>query len=135
MTNVSIANQMTAHTAPNCTVSFSGQSASAYSTDCSLATGGSTGCESIGGAYGTNFNSNGGGVWVMQWTSSFIKLWFFARGSIPASITAGNPDYTTFGTPMANFDGSSCNIDSHFINHRIVFDTTFCGDWYGFSSL
>jgi hypothetical protein len=49
----------------------------------------------------------------MQWTSQFIKLWFFPRGAIPASITAGAPDVSAFGTPQANFDGGSCDIDSY----------------------
>lgn len=32
---------------------------------------------------------------------------------------------------MAAFSGNTCNIDEHFKNHNIVFDTTFCGDWAG----
>lgn len=127
-------NQFTAHTGDNCTMAFTGQTGPAYSTDCALSSGGTAGCavgSSKANDYGTGFNTNGGGVYAMQWTSSFIKLWFFPRGSIPSSITAGSPDVSTFGTPQANFDGGSCNIDSHFVNHRIVFDTTFCGDWAG----
>ena len=27
--------------------------------------------------------------------------------------------------------GDGCNIPSHFGEHQIVFDTTFCGDWAG----
>ncbi|KAF4505318.1 hypothetical protein G6O67_007279 [Ophiocordyceps sinensis] len=33
---------------------------------------------------------------------------------------------------MARFaGGSGCDIDSHFSNNQLVFDTTFCGDWAG----
>lgn len=132
--NLDSANQYTAHTSDNCSMAFSGQTGPVYTKDCALSSGGAAGCavgSSQSNDYGTNFNSNGVGVYVMQWTSAFIKLWFFPRKSIPTSITAGKPDVSTFGTPQANFDGASCNIDQHFVNHRIVFDTTFCGDWAG----
>ncbi|GAB7350517.1 hypothetical protein MBLNU459_g1109t1 [Dothideomycetes sp. NU459] len=133
--NAGTSNQVSAHTAPNCTMSYTGQTATALTTDCSLATGGATGCQSGmyegDNNYGTPFNSNGGGVYAMQWTSAFIKVWFFPRNNIPASITAGAPNVNAFGTPNVNMDGGSCDIDSHFVNHRLIFDTTFCGDWAG----
>jgi len=25
--------------------------------------------------------------------------------------------------------GGACDIDAHFVDNEIVFDTTFCGDW------
>jgi len=128
--NTNSANQFTAHTASNCTMSFPDQTGPVLTTDCAVSTGGTAGCavgSSKSNDYGTNFNSNGGGVYAMQWTSAFIKLWFFPRNAIPASITAGTPDVTQFGTPQADFDGASCSIDSHFVNHRLIFDTTFCG--------
>lgn len=81
-------------------------------------------------SYGTGFNDNGGGVYAMEWTSTAIKVWFFPRGSIPSSISAGNPDVVSFGQPVANLAGS-CDLDTHFFNHSLVFDTTFCGTWAG----
>ena len=70
----------------------------------------------------------------MEWTSTAIKIWFFPRDRIPASIIeAGGdigPDPSTFGVPVANFQGS-CDIDAHFYNHSLVFDTTFCGSYAG----
>lgn len=80
--------------------------------------------------YGDGFNAGLGGVYATQWTSEFIRLWFFPRSAIPADITAGQPDPSTWGPPMSNFQGS-CDIDTHFVNHEIVFDLTFCGDWAG----
>lgn len=66
----------------------------------------------------------------MEWTSSNIQVWFFPRDSIPAGVTATNPDPSTFGEPVANIAGS-CDIDTHFWDHAMVFDTTFCGSWAG----
>jgi hypothetical protein len=66
----------------------------------------------------------------MQWTGSFIKIWFFPRGAIPQTIFTTSPDVTRFGTPQAHFQGA-CDINANFKEHRLIFDTTFCGDWAG----
>jgi len=69
----------------------------------------------------------------MEWTSTAIRIWFFSRDEVPASIIEANdagPDPNAFGVPVANFHGS-CDIDAHFFNHSIVFDTTFCGSYAG----
>jgi hypothetical protein len=72
----------------------------------------------------------GGGVFATQWTSDFIRIWFFPRNAVPLDIAEGTPDPTTWGFPQANFQGS-CDIDKKFANHKIIFDTTFCGDYAG----
>src|SRR5947207_13307400 len=66
----------------------------------------------------------------MEWTSNYIQVWFFPRGSIPSSIAAGTPNTSQFGTPIALFEGN-CQIDQHFAQHNIVFDIDFCGDYAG----
>ena len=83
-------------------------------------------------AYGTPFNNNGGGVYATEWTSSYIQTWFFPKGTVPSDIASGNPKPSGWGTPQSSFQGgSSCDIDAHFMNQSLVFDTTFCGDWAG----
>ncbi|KAG9867027.1 glycoside hydrolase family 16 protein, partial [Aureobasidium melanogenum] len=133
--NMASTNQIAAHTAPNCTMKFQNQTGWANGYDCAVSTGGAAGCATGSNdqtGYGDGFNANGGGVYAMQWTSEFMKVWFFPRNAIPASISSGSPSPALdFGTPVGNFDGGSCDIDSHFINHRMIFDTTFCGDWAG----
>ncbi|ESZ96632.1 glycoside hydrolase family 16 protein [Sclerotinia borealis F-4128] len=82
-------------------------------------------------SYGTPFNSNGGGVYAMQWTSDVIRMWNFGPDAIPADITAGTPDPSTWTLPSFTTEGGVCNIDELFANHKIVFDTTFCGGYAG----
>lgn len=74
----------------------------------------------------------------MEWTDEAISVWFFPRNSTQAtalSLSSTNSTGTAmstanFGTPVAKFSGGDgCDIDSHFIDHAIVLDTTFCGDW------
>lgn len=82
--------------------------------------------------FGNGFNGNQGGVYATEWTSDFIKIWFFQRGAIPADVNSANPDPTGWGTPASLFaSNSSLSIDDHFKDMQIIFDTTFCGDWAG----
>ncbi|KAJ9605036.1 hypothetical protein H2200_010425 [Cladophialophora chaetospira] len=80
-------------------------------------------------SYGAGFNANKGGVYAMEWKSEAIKIWFFPRGSIPSDITSGKPNPSGWGIPDSLFNGPGCNIDANFKNNRIIFDTTFCGDF------
>ncbi|KAL8873273.1 MAG: hypothetical protein Q9198_007052, partial [Flavoplaca austrocitrina] len=90
------------------------------------------GCTAKGGAFGNGFNLNKGGMYAMEWTSDGIKMWFFSSGQEPKDILGESPDPTKWANPISNFQGgSNCNIDSHFKDQQIVFDTTFCGDWAG----
>lgn len=45
-------------------------------------------------SFGVNFNNNGGGVFVMEWTpKDFVNLWFFSNKSFPREtlMTSGKP--------------------------------------------
>lgn len=81
--------------------------------------------------FGTDFNNAGGGVYATEWTSQFIKIWFFPRGSFPSDIASASPSPSeNWGPPTSMFSGDF-NMDDHFKNLSLVFDTTFCGDWAG----
>jgi hypothetical protein len=126
---------ITLHTSAGCSINNSGSQGGTVTsnTDCNAGNG-NTGCgatTSNTNNYGNGFNNVGGGVYAMQWESTGIYVWFFQRDSIPADISNGSPDTTLWGTPVATFNGDSCNFDDHFNNHQIIFDTTFCGDWAG----
>jgi len=102
--------------------------------NCNAGSDASTGCgvsTSNTQGYGDGFNNIGGGVYAMEWTSSSISIWFFPRSAIPSDITANAPNPNGWGTPTTVFTGNTCDIDSNFANHNIIFDTTFCGDWAG----
>ncbi|KAL8998205.1 MAG: hypothetical protein Q9169_002690 [Polycauliona sp. 2 TL-2023] len=117
--NLQPGNAMTMHTSEGC--SLVGSSCFAHK-----------GCTAKGGAFGDGFNLNNGGIYAMEWTSKGIKMWFFSRGQEPDDILGESPDPAKWANPISNFQGgSNCNIDSHFKDQQIVFDTTFCGDWAG----
>ena len=128
-------NHITLHTSPGCNLNSTGAlSSSTLSTSNCNAGDAGEGCSltTINKEnYGTGFNAVGGGVYAMEWTSSAIEIFFFARNAIPADIASGDPDPTTWGTPVGSFSGPGCSIDSHFKNHKIVINNTFCGKWGG----
>ncbi|MCJ1290014.1 hypothetical protein MMC34_001549 [Xylographa carneopallida] len=81
-------------------------------------------------SYGAGFNSNGGGVYAMEWTSDYIQIFFWPGGSAPSDALGDTPNPSSWGRPAALFQGN-CDIDQHFSDHQITFDMTFCGSWAG----
>jgi hypothetical protein len=71
---------------------------------------------------GAGFNRAGGGVYVTQLESTLIRIWHFARSDIPADITAGKPDPSKWGKPMADFQKSNggCDVGKNFHGLSIV---------------
>ncbi|KAL2020879.1 hypothetical protein VTK56DRAFT_7870 [Thermocarpiscus australiensis] len=137
--NTQSSNSITLHTSAGCSVANTNSipSTKLVSPDCQ----GNEGCSQATQAtnnYGAGFNAAGGGVYVVEWTDTAIRVWFFPRDSSTAAqltttaATSSAPDPSTFGTPLAAFEGgASCPVDAHFANHNIVFNTAFCGDWAG----
>jgi hypothetical protein len=97
------------------------------------------------GTLGKPLNSNGGGVYALEWDPAnlYIRSWVFTpHESTPQNIldvirTSSKdeenerikPDPNLWGLPYAYFaigDGTGCSAD-HFKNIRIVFNLAFCG--------
>ncbi|KAI9744151.1 MAG: hypothetical protein M1818_002303 [Claussenomyces sp. TS43310] len=129
--NNAAVNLMSLHTSPGCTDAGANEVGTLQTSNCDTSVNFNSGCgvtADTTASYGSGFNGGSGGVYATEWTSSYIKIWFFPTGSVPADIAAGIPDPTGWGLPQANFAGT-CDIDSHFKDHNIIFDTTFCGDY------
>ncbi|KAI0344060.1 hypothetical protein BDW22DRAFT_1355344 [Trametopsis cervina] len=131
-------NQATIHTNPGCTLSTTSSSTLGMTgnlvggTNCAAAQTGNQGCgvrATQSNTYGSAFNSNGGGVYAMQWDTTGIAVYFFPRNSIPSDITANAPQPQSWGQPMAFWPSSGCNPFTFFNSHSAIFDTTLCGDW------
>lgn len=70
----------------------------------------------------------------MEWRDAGIRVWFFDRDSIPDDLSSGNdssPDPSSWGTALADFPGTDCDISSHFKNQSIIANIDLCGDWAG----
>ncbi len=130
-------NQSTLHTNPGCVMPTPDASRMTgkfiESLNCNFADG-HKGCTTQGpeSSFGPGLNHLGGGVFAMLWTTSSISIWHWARQNIPANITSGAPpDPTQWGLPTSYFQlGANCPA-KHFLNHHLVLNTTFCGEWAG----
>ena len=72
------------------------------------------------GTFGAGFNAQSGGVYVMQWTASAVKVWMFPRKSIPNDLNpATTPDPGGWTLPMASFAGG-CNMADLIQNQKLV---------------
>ncbi|KAJ7900374.1 glycoside hydrolase family 16 protein [Mycena olivaceomarginata] len=102
--------------------------------DCDGNLAGNAGCgitEWSKASYGPLFEAQGGGVFAMKWDETGIAVWSFYRSAIPGDITAGSPDPANWGIPVASLAPEACDPIAFFVNHSIIFDITFCGDWAG----
>jgi hypothetical protein len=128
-------NAYTLHTAPGCSISKTNAFAGYVKQEsCDAFYNSNTGCgigDTSTKTYGKGFNNIGGGVFATLWEDDGIYVWFFARGNIPADLTAGSPKPGSWGKPRAYFSTSNCAIGDFFGDQTIVFDTTLCGDWGG----
>lgn len=124
-------NEVVMHTSGTCSLKDEGMSGAVNATGCGEELG-PVGCviEGEQGSYGTSFNSQGGGIYALEWTEEHLKIWFFPRHSIPPSIASGKPDVSKFGIPMALVK-EGCDVANVFKPQSFIFDTTFCGDWAG----
>lgn len=141
----------TLHTSAGCDMSgvdagsFSGSWGKARdgrsnATDCNVNSGSqwsNQGCGIVsddGASFGAPFNARGGGVVATVWDNDGIRMYNWARGKQPADVAAGSASVDPSAwsdRPYAKFDfGPACD-SSHFSNHSLVFDLTFCGDAAG----
>ncbi|KAJ5262720.1 hypothetical protein N7524_008025 [Penicillium chrysogenum] len=95
--------------------------------------GGNSGCGVIGdeNSYGEAMNNRGGGVYALELRDAGIRAWFFPSGTVPADITAENPDPSRWGVALADFPSTKCDIASHFKNLSIIVNIDLCGELAG----
>ncbi|KAG5648010.1 hypothetical protein DXG03_007044 [Asterophora parasitica] len=134
-------NQVAWHTKPGCTLTpeanFTGkivQLNGQNNLECNGLINYNSGCGIIEwsrASYGPYFDSIGGGVFAMKWDENGIAVWSFYRGAIPKDILDESPDPSQWGMPSAALEPKNCDPLQYFVNHSIIFDITFCGDWAG----
>lgn len=123
--NQQSANAMTLHTSEGCTINNSGFTGNLATSNCWTQAPGqnnNAGCgidATTPDTYGTGFNSVGGGIYAMEWTSNYIQIFQFSHANAPADLNSASPDPSTWGEPVAFFQGD-CDIDSHFNANQIV---------------
>jgi len=123
-------NQMTLHTTGGCSMDVKRKNTGeVMKKDCNHEKSDNDGCgvKSDADGFGTGFNKNGGGVMAVEWRKEGIRMWQFARKSIPSDIKSNKPAPGTWGTAVADFPNTDCNIGSHFKNQSIIANIDLCG--------
>lgn len=127
-------NQITLHTSKGCSMGVKRkESGKSLTKSCVNSTDDNAGCGVSAGkaTFGEEYNSNGGGVMAMELRNEGIRTWQFPRASIPADITSGTPDPSTWTEATADFPNTDCDIGSHFKNQSIIANIDLCGSWAG----
>lgn len=75
----------------------------------------------------TGFNRMAGGVFAHLWDDTGIKMWHFGRDEIPCDLLDQTPEPDSWGTPVAAFTLSGCEVKDAFKDHGLIIDTTLCG--------
>ncbi|KAJ5924141.1 hypothetical protein N7466_008328 [Penicillium verhagenii] len=125
-------NDITLHTTGGCSMDVK-RKHTGYSvfSNCDTSNG-NAGCGVVGDpiTYGEAFNAIGGGVYALELRDDGVRAWFFPRNSIPGDIAdpLQMPDPSTWGTALADFPGTECNIASHFRNQSIIANIDLCGE-------
>jgi hypothetical protein len=131
-------NQMTLHTSDGCSMSVKRKgTGTVLDTNCLNSTNDNAGCGVQAGTatFGETYNNAGGGVVAMELRDAGIRMWQFGRSSIPADITAGTPDPSTWSEATADFPSTDCDIGTHFKNQSIIANIDLCGSWAGTTSI
>ncbi|THH05185.1 hypothetical protein EW145_g4975 [Phellinidium pouzarii] len=131
------------HTSANCTMPAQrNMTGTATSLQCSVLDNGNQGCGVLSkkaNNYGPAFNAAGGGWYALERTNTYIRVFFWGRNdaTVPSDVKKGKccVDTSAWGTPVAVFPSTSCDLDSHFGENNIIINLTFCGDWAGAPSL
>lgn len=123
-------NQMTLHTTGDCSMDVRREdTGKTLQKNCNHEKDDNAGCGVLSepAGYGTVFNKNGGGVMAVEWRHEGIRMWQFGRDSIPSDIKGNNPKPDTWGTAVADFPNTHCNIGTHFKNQSIIANIDLCG--------
>ncbi|KAI4600997.1 hypothetical protein KJ359_013162 [Pestalotiopsis sp. 9143b] len=74
---------------------------------------------------GLPFGLSEGGVYAVEWTSDYLKIWSWTRALAPLDIQLGHPLPLTWGVP--DFMITDCNVDQAFQDMKLVLNIDFCG--------
>lgn len=130
-------NQATLHTKDGCEMNHKRkQTGKTLYENCYWDANDEAGCGVQGNSstFGESYNTLGGGITALEWRSAGIRVWQFERNSIPDDISNKSPDPSSWGTALADFPDTGCDIGSHFKNQSIIINIDLCGDWAGGSA-
>ncbi|GJJ06871.1 hypothetical protein Clacol_001067 [Clathrus columnatus] len=124
-------NQMAVHTLPGCfhdtppdQLGFSNSNS-----NCSTPAGCTVLDTTNQASFGQSFAQAGGGVWAAQFDIAGILT--NLPQNLQSSGASNSLDISSWGSPVASYPSTMCNITEFFGPQQLVIDITLCGDWAG----
>ncbi|KAK7415387.1 hypothetical protein QQX98_005926 [Neonectria punicea] len=81
--------------------------------------------------YDAPYGNSDGGVYALEWTDSFIKIFAWKWDSVPDNLDSDEPSTDSWGTPSMYLKNDQCNIDDHFVDQTLIINIAFCGNPVG----
>ncbi|CAM1500703.1 Fc.00g098650.m01.CDS01 [Cosmosporella sp. VM-42] len=72
------------------------------------------------------YGNTDGGVYAVEWTTEFIKLYSWTWNNIPSDVDSEEPNTDSWGAPSVWLKNENCDVDDHFVNQKLVFNIDFC---------
>lgn len=97
---------------------------------CSQRLHGLKGCRYLGGnnTYGSEWNTNGGGVVALEWRDDGIRQWQWHRDEVPRDILVDAPKPEKWGRPLADFPSTRCSLrEPNLGKLAVVANINLCG--------
>ncbi|ESK91847.1 glycoside hydrolase family 16 protein [Moniliophthora roreri MCA 2997] len=84
---------------------------------------------------GSELAEAGGGIFAAQIDPAGIFIWFWSRGTAPASISKSKAivDISDWGQASASYLNDTCEVKKHFGPQKLVLDINICAHWAGTS--
>ncbi|KAH7148587.1 concanavalin A-like lectin/glucanase domain-containing protein, partial [Dactylonectria macrodidyma] len=81
--------------------------------------------------YDAPYGNSDGGVYALEWTDSYIKVFAWKWANVPDNLDSDEPDTDSWGTPSLYLKNDQCTIDDHFVDQTLIINIAFCGNPVG----
>ncbi|KAM3498790.1 hypothetical protein MY10362_007906 [Beauveria mimosiformis] len=77
------------------------------------------------------WGSPAGGVYAMEWTDSYIRIFTWSPADAPSNINSAHPDTAAWGKPVMELRDGPCNLKRQFAPQKLILNIDFCGSAAG----
>ncbi|KAM3531354.1 hypothetical protein MY4038_004517 [Beauveria bassiana] len=81
------------------------------------------------------WGSSAGGVYAMEWTDRYIRIFTWAPADAPSNIDSAHPDTAAWGKPVMELRDGPCNLKRQFAPQKLILNIDFCGSAAGQPSI
>ena len=79
-------------------------------------------------SYGQVLTEAGSAVFATLFTDDGISIWRWGHDEAPAGTRNGEPNPSNWGSPLAHWSATSCDISKYFGGQTLTFNIELCGE-------